>query len=89
MQKLKNEPIHPDELALVRNFMMGEMLQMFDGPMATADSFKSATEFGLGFDYFEQMKNTILTITPAQLQQIANTYFSFDKMVTVVAGKLD
>jgi predicted Zn-dependent peptidase len=62
---------------------------MFDGPLTTADTFKSAMEFGLGFDYFEQMKNTILNITAKELQQLANTYFHFDKMVTVVAGILE
>ncbi len=89
VQKLKDQLVSEDELALVRNFMMGDMLQMFDGPLTTADTFKSAMEFGLGFDYFEQMKNTILNITAKELQQLANTYFHFDKMVTVVAGILE
>jgi predicted Zn-dependent peptidase len=35
------------------------------------------------------MKNTILTITPEELQRLAQTYYNADKMVTVVAGKYE
>jgi predicted Zn-dependent peptidase len=43
----------------------------------------------MGFEYFEQMKQTILTITPEKLQELANKYFNFDKLITVVVGKFD
>jgi zinc protease len=48
IEKIKSHPVEKDEMDLVRNFMMGDMLQMFDGPLATSDTFKGAMEFGYG-----------------------------------------
>jgi zinc protease len=44
---LQNEPVKNSEMELVRNYMSGEMLRMFDGPFALAESFRSAWESGL------------------------------------------
>ena len=44
---LQQDPVGKDEMEIVRNFMLGEMVRMFDGPFALADSFRAAWEFGL------------------------------------------
>ncbi len=87
MEKLKHEPVSQEELQLVRNYMMGELLQMFDGPFATSDTFKAVVQYGYNFEYFNRLKNAILTITPDQLMELANKYFITEKLTTVVAGK--
>ena len=35
--------------------MSGEMVRMFDGPFALADSFRSAWEFGLDNSYYYRL----------------------------------
>lgn len=87
MTKLKEHLILEEELKLVRNYMMGDMLQLFDGPFATSEAFKSSIQYDMGFDYFEQMKETILTITAEELKGLANRYFNTNDLVTVVAGR--
>ncbi len=89
ISKLRNEKISIEELNLVQNYMMGEMLQMFDGPFATSDSFKGVLQYDMSFEYYEKMKQTILTISPDKLQELAIKYFDVDKLITVVAGKFD
>jgi len=89
MEKLQNIKISVEELKLVQNYMMGDMLQMFDGPFATSDTFKDLLQYNLGMEYFEKMKQTILSITPEQLQALAGKYFNTDKLITVVVGKFD
>ncbi len=86
IDKLKNTPVSTDELSLVQNFMMGDMLQMFDGPFAKAESFKNVVQYNFDFSYYQKMQQTILSITPGQLLQLANKYYNTDKMVKVVAG---
>jgi len=49
---LQTEPVSKDELEVVRNYMSGEMVRLFDGPFAIAESFKSVWEFGLDYDYY-------------------------------------
>lgn len=89
MDKLCTDKISLDELNRVQNYMMGEMLQMFDGPFATSDSFKGVLQYEMRFEYFEKMKETILGITPEDLQALAQKHYQTNKLITVVAGKYD
>lgn len=85
--KLKNHRINETELNLVRNYMMGELLQLFDGPFSATEAIKATLPYGLTLDYYKNMRQTILQISAKELQQLANKYFDLDKFVTVVAGK--
>ena len=49
---LQTEPVSNDELEVVRNYMSGEMVRMFDGPFAIAESFRAVWEFGLDLQLF-------------------------------------
>lgn len=86
MQKLKDQPISNDEMALVRNYMMGEMLQMFDGPFTSCDAVAKAIDMGVGMKYFEDEQNSILNTNPSELQEMANKYFDLDNLATAIAG---
>lgn len=83
---LQQVPVEPDELEVVRNYMSGEMLRMFDGPFALAESFKSAWEFGLDNKYFYRLSEKIRTIGPDEIKYLANTYYSIDDLYQVTAG---
>ena len=86
MQKLKDEPISDTEMALVRNYMMGELLQIFDGPFNSFEAVSRAVDLSSGINYFDEEQACILNTQPADLQEIANQYFDLDNMVTAIAG---
>jgi predicted Zn-dependent peptidase len=88
IERLKVEKIGDDELNLVRNYMMGEFMEMFDGPFAVSDTFKAVLQYDMGFEYFKNFKQKILTITPGELIETANKYLDTNKIITVVSGKL-
>lgn len=83
---LQNDPVTPDELQVVRNYMAGEMLRMFDGPFAIAESFKSAWEFGLDNNYYFRFMEKIKTIDPDEIKSLANAYYNIDELFQVTAG---
>jgi predicted Zn-dependent peptidase len=83
---LRKNPVGNDELEVVRNYMSGEMIRMFDGPFATAESFKAVWEFGLDYNYFIRLMNTIRTITPDEIIRLANTYYNVEDLYEVSAG---
>lgn len=87
INKLKAEPVTLEELNLVKNYMLGELLQSLDGPLALSDVYKSAIQFNFDFQYYQNYKDTILSITPERLQELAIKYFDFSKMAKVVAGQ--
>lgn len=80
------EPVGQDELEVVRNYMSGEMVRMFDGPFAIGESFKAVWEFGLDLNYFVRMMDTIGTITPEEILGLANTYYKLDDLYEITAG---
>ncbi|TZF81201.1 insulinase family protein [Pedobacter sp. BS3] len=84
---LRDELILPDELALVRNYMLGSFLGSLENAFSHADKFKNIYFSGLGYDYFEHYVNTVKTITPQRLQELANQYLDFDRFEKVIVGR--
>lgn len=83
---LQTEFISPEELEVVRNYMSGEMLRMFDGPFAIAESFKSVWEFGLDNKYYQRFADKIRNITPDEIKALASTYYNIDELFLVTVG---
>jgi zinc protease len=83
---LQNVPVEKEEMEVVRNYMSGEMLRMFDGPFALAESFKSAWEFGLDNSYYYRLADKIKTIDPDEIIELARTYYNIDELYEVTVG---
>ena len=87
MQRLRDELVPESELEPLRSFLLGRMLEDFDGPFARSQSFSSLYEAELKVDYFDKIINAIKTTTPEQIRELARTYFDPDTMYIVAAGK--
>ncbi len=83
---LQSEPVRIEELELVRNYMAGELLRMFDGPFALADSFRSVWDFGLDNGYYYRLAEKIKTIEQSEIIHLANRYYNIDDLYQVTAG---
>jgi predicted Zn-dependent peptidase len=74
MEILRNEPVAQDELDLVRNYMIGSLLGDLDGPFQLIGRWKNYVLNGLDENYFYKSIETIKSVTPEELQSLANTY---------------
>ncbi|MFY7652176.1 MAG: M16 family metallopeptidase [Chitinophagaceae bacterium] len=74
MEQLRNIPIDVEELNLVQNYMMGSLLGHLDGPFQIIGRWKNYILNGLNEQYFYNSIQTIKTITPQDLQELANKY---------------
>lgn len=83
---LQNVPVSHDEMEVVRNYMSGEMVRMFDGPFAIAESFRSVWEFGLDNNYYHKLSEKILKIEPDEIIELARTYYKIDELYQVTVG---
>jgi len=86
MKRLQDTPVSENEMQLVRNYMMGSILGDLDGPFHIIARWKNYVLNGLDGNYFYSAINTIRTVTPAELQELANKYFdpkSFYELVVV------
>jgi zinc protease len=84
---LQEAPVEKEELNIVRNFMLGEMVRMFDGPFAIAESFRSAWEFGLDNSYYYRLAGKIKSIEPDEITSLAKTYYNIDDLYQITAGR--
>ena len=84
--RLHNEPVSRSELAVVRNYMTGEILRMFDGPFALAESFKAVWDFGLDNNYYYRLIEKIKTIEPDEITELARTYYRIGEFYEIIAG---
>jgi predicted Zn-dependent peptidase len=86
LQRLCDEPIPDDELALVKNHLCGEIMRSLDGPWSLAESIIEDLQSGLAKSYAETLFTTIQSITAAQLRQVAQKYFDPQSMTSVIVG---
>ncbi len=86
IRQLQNEPIGKEELETVRNYMIGELVRMFDGPFTIPESFRSVWEFGLDNSYFYRLASKIKSIDPDEITELARTYYNIDDLYQITAG---
>jgi len=86
IRRLQSEPVDKEELSVVRNYMLGELVRMFDGPFASAESFRSAWEYGLDNSYYKRFADRIQSIEPDELKALAQKYYNTDDLYEVTAG---
>lgn len=76
MKRLCEEPVTEEELKTSKNFMIGTLLGDLDGPFQVASRWKSLVLNGLTEEYFYRGIETIKTIQPLELQELANKYLN-------------
>jgi zinc protease len=86
MKKLREAPVEADELAMVRNYLLGMQLNGLDGPLNTSDVIKTLLADELPWEAFDQLVETIRTITPGELQDLARQYLDPADYWTVIAS---
>lgn len=84
---LKTEAVGAEELNLVRNYMLGSMLGSLENAFSHADKFKNIYFSGLDYDYYQKYIQTVKTISPEEIKDMANTYLDWEGMTKVVVGK--
>jgi len=84
MKRLQDEPVGEDEMQLVRNYMMGSILGDLDGPFHIIARWKNYVLNELDGNYFYNAINTIRTVSPEELQQLAKKYLNPEKFYELV-----
>lgn len=86
LQRLCDEPIPDDELAVVRQYMEGDYLRSVDGIFERMERRLNIALNGMGEEFTDLYLNAIRTVTPAQLQSLAQRIFVPDQLLVVSAG---
>lgn len=84
MKLIREEEVDAEELQTARSYMIGTLLGDLDGAFQVAGRWKNLLLNGLDKSYFDRGIEIIKTITPQELQQLANTYFTEDAFYELV-----
>jgi predicted Zn-dependent peptidase len=71
---------------MVRNYIMGQYLQQFDGVFSTSGVIRELALNGLELDFYTELMESVLNITPQRLQQLAQQYLNPKDFKTILIG---
>lgn len=86
MEKLQNDRISDAELNMVRNYIMGNFLNMVDGPFRIASLMKTLTISDMDIKSYSQIIDQIYNCTPEQIQDQAQKYLGKNDLIEVLVG---
>jgi zinc protease len=84
MDMLRNELVEEDELQLVKNYLLGSIKGKLDGPFSIINRWFNLINNGFDKDRFNETIETYKSITPKQIQELANIYYIPDNFYEVV-----
>jgi predicted Zn-dependent peptidase len=87
LERLQTDIVDFNELNMVKNYLLGNALNYFDGPLNTASFLKSMILDNSHPNQFYEFIDGVKNITPEEIQDLAKKYFKKDDLVQVVVGR--
>jgi zinc protease len=84
MKRLREGEIPADELLMVKNYLMGSILGDLDGPFQIIGRWKNLVLNGLDESFFNESIQTIRTVNPEELTELACKYLTEDAFYELV-----
>lgn len=88
MARLQNELVAPKELSMLKNYLLGNLLSMIDGPFSVANIIKTIVVEQLSTDDFQNLVHLIKNIDGETLQSLAQQYLNRAEMWEVIVGEV-
>lgn len=87
IDRLQNELVVPEELSMVRNYMLGDMCRSYESAFSLADAWIFVQVSKLQDSYFTDALNAIKTITPEEIRELARRHLCKENLKEVISGK--
>lgn len=83
---LQEELVPIDELQMVKNYILGNMLNLLDGPFNVAEVYKTYISENLDVTHFDFFVKEVKAITPTQIRALAQQYLKREDLFEVIVG---
>ncbi|MFD2248503.1 M16 family metallopeptidase [Pontibacter ruber] len=87
IKQLQDVPVPEDELAVVKNYMVGKFINEIATIFEQCDRYKRIILFGLSPEHYNNLIHTIRSITAEEIQQLAIDYLPLESLQVAVAGR--
>lgn len=87
IDRLQSERVSEEELAMARNYMLGDMCRNYESAFSLADAWIFLQTSSLPDSFFYESFRAIQTITPEGIQRLAGDYLCKETLKEVVSGK--
>lgn len=85
---LREELVPPEELEMVRNYLLGQSLHLLDGPFAKGELIKNLISKNRTIDDFNAAIAKFKKIQSDEIREMAQRYLSEESFITVLTGAL-
>lgn len=89
LDRLKNEAVTEEELALAKSYIAGEFARSLESPQTVANFALNSLMYGLPEDYYETYLQKLQAVTVADVARVAKKYITPSKARIVVVGNKD
>ncbi|MFT4566237.1 MAG: zinc protease [Saprospiraceae bacterium] len=86
MERLKSDRVGEEELALVKNYLMGNYLNLFDGPFNSIKAIKSLVLSDIPLDKMSSIIQTSASLDSEGIMEMAQKYFNSEDYWEVIVG---
>lgn len=86
--RLQNHLIEREELTVAKNYLIGALARSFDGAFNISERLKAHLDLQSDSEYYNRYFEAINNISPQQLLDCANNYFSVNSLKYCVAGEV-
>lgn len=83
---LSNELIKPNELEVVKNYILGNFIKSIDGPFNQSDKIKTIVLRNLSADFYQDHIKKTMSVSSDDILKMVNKYFVKDQLVELVVG---
>lgn len=84
IELLQNEYASAEELYSFKQYFIGEMMSEISNPFVPVAQFQSLDTNHLAKNFYSQLAQTIIDLTPEQIAFIAKKYLNFNSLSTVI-----
>ena len=86
LRRLCSEEVPAEELARVKSYETGSLLRRFDGLFPQMERWEEVQADGMEAGYWRDYFQTVESVTPQELRQLAQQYLDPEGMTTVLVG---